>query len=154
MVPHYNKIFSVSLYGPLPLVYLLSLSLWSAASGLAFNVKKCKLQSITRKSEPINLSYEVNGHTIQSCEEERDLGVLVDCDLTWRAQFCYQGADANKLPGTFEVLLQGAPCILAFCVRNSGLGTSSNRTNFLTWKNSKTCNQIYSSITFYHRSIL
>ena len=76
-----------------------SLFSWSAASGLAFNEKKCKLQSITRKCKPISQSYEITGRTIQSCEEECDLGVLVDCDLTWRAQVCYQAARANKLLG-------------------------------------------------------
>ena len=76
-----------------------SLSSWSAASGLAFNEKKCKLQSITRKRKPISISYEVNGRTIQSCEVQRDLSILVDCDLTWCAQVCHQAANANKLLG-------------------------------------------------------
>ena len=79
--------------------HLYSLSSWSAASGLAFNEKKCKLQSITRKRKPISISYELNGRTIQSCEVERDLGILVDCHLTWRAQVCHQAARANKLLG-------------------------------------------------------
>ena len=74
-----------------------SLSSWSAASGLAINEKKCKLQSITRKRKPISTSYEVNGRTIQSCEVELDLGILVDCDLTWRTHVCHQAARANKL---------------------------------------------------------
>ena len=76
-----------------------SLSLWSAAPGLAFNEKKCKLHSITRKCKPISSIYEINGRTIQSCEEKRDLGDLVDCDLTWRSQVCHQAARANKLLG-------------------------------------------------------
>ena len=62
-----------------------SLSSWSTASGSAFNEKRCKLQSITNKWKPIFTSYEVNGRNIQSSEEERDLGVLVDRDLAWRA---------------------------------------------------------------------
>ena len=66
-----------------------NLSSWSAASGLAFNDKKCKLQTITRKRKPICTS--------ESCEEERDLGVSLDCDLTWHPQVCHQAARANKL---------------------------------------------------------
>ena len=61
-----------------------SLSSWSTASGLAFNKKRWKLQSITSKWKPIFTSYDVNGRKIQSSEEERDLGVL-DRDLAWRA---------------------------------------------------------------------
>ena len=63
-----------------------SLSSWSAASGLAFNETKCKLQSITRKRKPISKSYEGNGHNIHSREVERD-------------QVCHQAARANKLLG-------------------------------------------------------
>ena len=57
-----------------------NLSSWSAASGLAFNDEKCKLQTIRRKRKPICTSYEVNSSTIKSCEVERDLGVSLDCD--------------------------------------------------------------------------
>ena len=52
-----------------------TMSSWSAASGLAFNDKNCK-------RKPICMSYEVNGSTIKSCEEERDLGISLDCDFT------------------------------------------------------------------------
>ena len=76
-----------------------NLSSWSVASGLAFNDKKCKFQTITRKRKPICTSYEVNGNTIMSCEEERDLGVSLEHDLTWHAQVSHQAARANKLLG-------------------------------------------------------
>ena len=112
------------------------------------------------------ISYEVNGRTIQSCEVERDLGILVDCDLTWRAQVCHQAACANKS--------------LGFIRRNASYNrsTSTRRTLYLGLvrahfahatqvcapqaieliskpeKNSKTCYQIYSPFTFYHRNLL
>ena len=76
-----------------------NLSSWSAASGLAFNDKKCTLLTITRKRKPICTSYEVNGSTIKSCDVERDLGVSLDCDLTWHAQVSHQSARAKKLLG-------------------------------------------------------
>ena len=50
-----------------------NLSSWSSASGLAFNDKKCKVQTITRKRKTIYTSYEVNGSTIKSCEVEPTL---------------------------------------------------------------------------------
>ena len=37
--------------------------------------------------------------TIKSCEVECDLGVSLDCDLTWHAQVSHQAARANKLLG-------------------------------------------------------
>ena len=52
-----------------------------------------------RKRKPICASYEVNGSTIKSCEVEHDLGVSLDCDLTWHAQVSHQAACANKLLG-------------------------------------------------------
>ena len=62
-------------------------------------VVKCKLQTITRKHKPICTSYEVNDSTIKSGEVDRDLGVSLDCDLTWHAQVSDQAARANKLLG-------------------------------------------------------
>ena len=76
-----------------------NLSSWSVASGLAFNDKKCKLQTITRKRKPICTGYKVNGSTIKSCEVECDLGISLDCDLTWHAQVSHQAARANELLG-------------------------------------------------------
>ena len=49
--------------------------------------------------EDVCTSYEVNGSTIESCEVERDLGVSLDCDLTWHAQVSHQTALTNKLLG-------------------------------------------------------
>ena len=96
-----------------------NLSSWSAASGLAFNDKKCKLQTITKKREPICTSYEVNGSTIKSCEVERDLGVSLDCDLTWHAQVSHRATRSNQL--------------LCFVRRNSRFihSTSVRRTLYL-----------------------
>ena len=45
------------------------------------------------------MSYEVNGSTNKSCEVERDLGVSLDCDLTWHTQVPHQAARGNKLLG-------------------------------------------------------
>ena len=54
---------------------------------------------LTRKRKPICTSYQVNGSTIKSCEDEPDLGVSLDCDLTWHAQVSHQAARANKMLG-------------------------------------------------------
>ena len=51
------------------------------------------------KRKPICTSYEVNCSTIKSSEVERDLGVSLECDLTWHAQVSHQAARANKLLG-------------------------------------------------------
>ena len=72
---------------------LVSLSSWSSASGIAFNEKKCKLQTITRKGKPIATSHELNSRIVQTCVEERDR------DLTWRTQVCHQAGRANNSLG-------------------------------------------------------
>ena len=72
MFAHDTKVYKVVMSvddGAAPQQELDDLSSWSAAYGLAFNDKKCKLQTITRKCNPICTSYEVNGSTIKSCEE-------------------------------------------------------------------------------------
>ena len=46
------------------------------------------------------------------------------------------------------------PSACALCVCNSGLVASGNWINFQTWKNSKTCYQIYPLFTLYYRNVL
>ena len=119
-----------------------NLSSWSVASGLAFNDKKCKLQTITSKHKSTCTSYEVNGNTIKSCEEVRDLGVSLERDSTWHAQVSYQAARANKLLGfvrrnsrfihsiPIKAHIIPRPNACSPWLRNPGLGAPRHRINF------------------------
>lgn len=76
-----------------------NLETWSTASGLMFNEKKCKSQSITRKIKPNVATYSLNNNNLQSTKSERDLGVWIAADLTWSKQVSEQSVRANKLLG-------------------------------------------------------
>ena len=55
---------------------------WSESSGLIFNQSKCKYQCITRKTSPVQPTYNINETPLESCDTEKDLGVWVSSNLT------------------------------------------------------------------------
>ena len=72
---------------------------WSESSGLIFNQSKCKYKSITRKKSPVQPTYTINETPLESCDTEKDLGVLVSSNLTSDKQVSEQCAKAKKLLG-------------------------------------------------------
>ena len=77
---------------------LQSLEQWSITSGLSFNETKCKQQRVTRKIKPISFTFMLNDHQLQT-DTERDLGVCVSLDLTWKFQVHQEANKANKMLG-------------------------------------------------------
>ena len=75
------------------------LEAWSISSGLVFNQKKCKQQHITRKFNPVEFQYKINDKPLEVTNHEKDLGVYVSSDLTWKKHTLEQCAKANKLLG-------------------------------------------------------
>ncbi len=78
---------------------LVNLEHWSSTSGLSFNEMKCKQQRVTRKVKPITSTFTINGHQLQTTVIERDLGVCVASNLTWKVQVYQQASKANKMLG-------------------------------------------------------
>ena len=72
---------------------------WSTVSGLSFNQSKCKHQTLTRKKVPVTSSYKLDGSVVSISNNEKDLGVWVSSDLTWKKQVNEQTAKANKILG-------------------------------------------------------
>ena len=72
---------------------------WSTVSGLSFNQSKCKHQMLMRKKVPVASSYKLDDSIVSSTDSERDLGVWVSSDLTWKRQVNEQAAKANKILG-------------------------------------------------------
>ena len=75
------------------------LEAWFISSGLVFNKKKCKQQHITRKFNPVEFQYKINDKPLEVTNHEKDLGVYVSSDLTWKKHTLEQCAKANKLLG-------------------------------------------------------
>ena len=64
-----------------------------------FNENKCKSQSISRKSGPIESTYSLKDKALEAVHTEHDLGVWVSHDLTWSKEVLEQAARANRLLG-------------------------------------------------------
>lgn len=54
---------------------------------LYLNIDKCFIITYTRKRNPINYDYTLNGHKLTRVEKIRDLGIIMDNKLTFRDHF-------------------------------------------------------------------
>ena len=76
-----------------------SLQSWSEKNRLRFNISKCKVVSITRKSSPLIPSYTLDGKQLTLSNTEMDLGVVLNSNLTWVNQVNSVRYKANKMLG-------------------------------------------------------
>ena len=76
-----------------------SLVQWSSSTDLTLNPSKCKVQTISRKRKPIKTSYTMGDSDLEQCSDEKDLGVWISSDLTWKKQAQTQSSKANKILG-------------------------------------------------------
>ena len=72
---------------------------WSSKSQIMFNHSKCKVQTISRKRKPIMTSYSMGNGQLDQCVQERDLGVWISSNLSWKKQVNAQSAKANQILG-------------------------------------------------------
>ncbi len=75
------------------------LECWSEENRLRFNISKCKVLSITRKSSPLITSYSLDGQQLTSFNLEIDLGVIMNSNLTWINQVNRVRSKANQMLG-------------------------------------------------------
>ena len=60
------------------------LTKWCEENSLPLNVNKCKILTFTRSLRPISVSYKLNGKTLERVSSMTDLGVVLDCKLSFR----------------------------------------------------------------------
>ena len=65
-----------------------ALARWSEKWLLPFNESKCKIMHIGRRNP--EQTYSLNGTPVEATDEERDLGVIIDKELTNRLQLPYR----------------------------------------------------------------
>ena len=68
-----------------------------------FNTTKCKVLSVTHRRPPlldilpgIQFMYEINGHILDYCTSEKDLGIHLNPKLNWNEHCTYLVAKANR----------------------------------------------------------
>ena len=69
---------------------------WETKWQMAFNVDKCHLLSVTRKSERITTSYSLHGQKLEQVSNAKYLGVTINEKLSWGPHITATAAKANK----------------------------------------------------------
>ena len=70
---------------------------WSVKWQMPFNLDKCKVMHIGNKN--VNSKYELLGKEIESCQQEKDLGVIITSDLKPSKQCIEAEKKAQKILG-------------------------------------------------------
>ena len=73
---------------------------WSGSWQQPFNAKKCKAMHLGA-SNPKH-SYQLNGHTLEEIQSEKDLGVLIDDALKFHMQTAAATKKANQILGVIK----------------------------------------------------
>jgi hypothetical protein len=56
---------------------------WCKEWQMSLNHSTCGLVRITRNSQPIHYSYNVEGNLLKTINKQKDIGVIVSKDLKW-----------------------------------------------------------------------
>ena len=75
---------------------------WSVAWKMNFNPVKCKVLSITRATEPIVFNYSMNNQSLEHVGAFKDLGILVDKNLSFSSHIDNLVGKCNKLCGAIK----------------------------------------------------
>ena len=70
---------------------------WSCKWNMKFNAKKCKVFTVTRQNNPVNFHYNLNGQVLERVTNIRDLGIILDSDLTWSTHVTSIVKKANQM---------------------------------------------------------
>ena len=74
-----------------------NLALWAEKWQMQFNADKCKIIHFGRRNP--EFEYSINGHTLETVEEEKDVGVMISCDLKPSKQCAKAAKKANSVLG-------------------------------------------------------
>lgn len=76
-----------------------NLNVYCSNNSLFINAKKCNVITFTRKSNPITSNYFIGTNQIERVNEVRDLGVLLDSELTFKSHINRCTTKAYKMLG-------------------------------------------------------
>lgn len=80
---------------------------WSNRNFLTLCVEKCNTITFSRKLQPISFHYSLSGQTLERVSQVKDLGVLLDRELTFRMHYEDIISRANKLLGFIFKIADG-----------------------------------------------
>ena len=76
-----------------------ALSTCSVSNELFFQPTKCVNLRVSRKRNSLPRTYSLNGISLEVVKAEKDLGVLISSDTTWKDHIVMVVAKANKMLG-------------------------------------------------------
>lgn len=76
-----------------------SFSQWCTDNGLLLNIEKCRVMRFYRNSHPIFYNYSINNSSLEPTKMFKDLGVLFDPTLSFKAHYDFICNKALKLLG-------------------------------------------------------
>ena len=81
---------------------LRSVHSWSDTWDMSFNLKKCKHLRITKKKNPVCATYQLGHNELSLSKEEKDLGVVITHNLSWREHIMSKVSTANRMLGLIK----------------------------------------------------
>ena len=81
---------------------LRSVHSWSDTWDMSFNLKKCKHLRITKKKNPVCATYQLGHNELSLSKEEKDLGVVITNNLSWRGIIMSKVSSANRMLGLIK----------------------------------------------------
>ena len=82
------------------------LAQWEQQWGMQFQRSKCSSMSVTRSKTPFKCNYILKGHTVESVETAKNLGITISSNMTWNTHINNLTSKALKLLGYFRRNLQ------------------------------------------------
>lgn len=83
-----------------------NLAEWEKMWGMQFHPEKCNSLTVTRSQSTYKTSYILKGHTLESVETAKYLGVTISHDMNWDKHIHNITAKANKILGFLRRNLQ------------------------------------------------
>ena len=78
-----------------------SLNWWSCINNMSFNASKCKVQTVTRKLNPVNFDHHLEDKILALVKKGKDLGIVITNYLTWDHQILAVVSKPNKMLGHY-----------------------------------------------------
>lgn len=72
---------------------------WCSLNRMVVNPEKCNVISFSRRKEPVYFNYQLFGKILQRVDHVKDLGVILDAQLTFKHHMSYVIAKASRTLG-------------------------------------------------------
>ena len=82
------------------------LAQWELKWGMQFHPAKCNSMSVTRSKTPFKHKYILKGHTLESVDTAKYLGVTISSNMSWNTHISNITSKAHKLLGFLRRNLQ------------------------------------------------